>query len=174
MKPTILFPFSVNTDFREGLIWAEELAQRMLGTLILFTAIAQPTEEQVVRVYEAVLRAQGHPSRLKRQPPRVRPSIRIETGSLPDAIRDHLQANLVDILVLDPHLPAAIAQLETQLVQAANSTILLQADGGAPSPSRSFFARLQQAKIHKLPDHVYQTLSNDPGFFNLVRAMFRR
>lgn len=173
VKPTVLYPFSITADFEGGLIWAEELAQRMAANLVLLTAVAQRTEEQVMRVYDAVLRAQGHPTRLE-HPPHIRPDVHIEAGTLPAAIQDHLKENLVDVLVLDPHLPVAIELVEAELVDAANSTIRLQADTRWAGQPRSFFMRLQKAEIHKLPDHLYRTLSNDPGFFNFLGALFRR
>lgn len=173
MKPTILYPFSLSTDFEAGFVWAEELARRMKANLVLLTAVSQRSDEKVMHVYDAILRAQGHQAQFETEN-HILPGIRIEVGELPLAILDHLKKNLVDVLVLDPHLPFEINNFEKEFVDAANSAIILQAANGWQDQTRSFFSRFQSADIRKLPDHIYSTLSNDRGFFNFLGSMFRR
>ncbi len=176
---TLLYPFSVESQYFDSYAWACELALRMKAKLKLFTTSPAPSSTQPI--YHSLLEAHGY--YLQHYPHRgvksndVQKEPCIASGELETALVSHLKNNPVDIVIIDPELSATLAQGLSVIVKESGGVIVLPSIKGKPSAPPSadkFYDDLRRARLYKLPSNFFFTLGKDHSAFNYLRKFFQK
>ena len=178
MDKKIVFPFSVDTSYYEGYSWASELAYKFGTNLLLFTTCKQKDESSLQKIFNSLLKAQGHYLQFVRNSRPLKTERFIETGDLIHPLLRFLQdkKNNNTIIVIDPSFPVADKAQLNEIIDTASGVVVLSSELSVATndPEGDFYEKLRTAELYKLPNDFFDTLSHDRSVFNYLRNFFKK
>jgi hypothetical protein len=178
MARKILFPFSIDTTYQEGYAWAITLATKMEAGLWLFTSCETTDEKSIQRIRHSVQEVQSQYQQLSANKPastgRIKTELLIEPGDLKNTLLTFLQKNTTDITVLDASFPLSSPSEIAEVIDHSKGAIVLSRKEKKTGDDHSFYKKLQEAELYKLPANFFDTLSSDRSLFNYLRNVFKR